>query len=98
MYYETLETKIYDIVNECSIPCIDIHYETFHALDTHSQGLFLQENVFDKYVSEVGITIREDPLPSRLFKQDLISTYQEKIENYPEFAEYFKELTNNIFI
>jgi len=95
VYYDTLETKIYDIVKECSIPSIDIHYETFHSLDTHLQRLFLQQNVFDKYVSEVGITIRENPSPPRFFKQDLTSCYEEKIENYPEFEEYFKNIRNN---
>jgi hypothetical protein len=93
-YYNTLEKNIYDIVNECSIPSIEIHYETFHALDTYSQRLFLKENVFDKYISEVGITIREDPQTPIFFKQDLTSTYEEKIMNYPEFAEYFKKIIN----
>jgi len=85
-YYQLLR----DFIIENNIPYVDIHYDSFHKLNIKEQQLFLKD-VFDKYLTGNNIQMNENIGEIGFFKQDLSSSYEDKIENYEEFLEFFKK-------
>jgi hypothetical protein len=89
-YYDKYYHILRDFIIENNIPYVDIHYEPFHKLNIKEQQFFLKD-IFDKYLIGNNIQMNENIDEIRFFKQDQCSSYRDKIENYDEFLEYFKQ-------
>lgn len=87
-YITTLYEKYKSFIIQNKIPFIIIDYDDFHILNFSEQKIYIKK-IFDKYLPNNDIYIKENSGSIKFIKQDLSHFYKDKIINYPEFVDYY---------